>query len=102
MSADDEITVTAVFLETEIGPIPDTLTKSRKHLLACDQCIYRCARHDILTAHKRLHDARFREMFDSIKAQKDVIRSHDALNAQGPKHIDSTGTSGAHDGRKKS
>jgi hypothetical protein len=101
MSADDEITVTAVFLETDIGPMPDILTISRKHLFACDQCIYRCARHDILTAHKRLHDVRYREMFDSIIAQKDVIRtgSHDALNAQGPKHIDSTasGTSCAND-----
>jgi hypothetical protein len=102
MSADDEITVTAVFLETEIGPMPDISTKYRKHQFACDQCIYRCARLDILTAHKRLHDVRFREAFDSRLAQKEVIRSHGALNAQEPKHIDSNDTSVARDGRNKS
>ena len=97
MDADDEITVTAVFLETDIGPMPEIGNQSRKLQFACDKCTYRCAREDILTAHKRFHDDRFRQTFVLLKAKQEQNSKADEFQQD-----DSKNASGAHDGRKNS
>jgi hypothetical protein len=76
------------------GPII-TGTQSRKHLFACDKCIYRCARNDILIAHKRVHDDRFRSIFDRLKAKEDEIRRINELNAPRDVNMKSTDSSAA-------
>ena len=46
--------------------LPVTRLQSRQRPFACDECGYRCARDVVLTAHKRLHDAKFRRTHEML------------------------------------